>query len=139
MSTLTLRTATSSAEIDTNGAYLTVLKAGVKNVLFPAQYIGEKLRGGIPVCAPVFGPGDAVGLKQHGFARDTEWKVLRQSDTETLYSVAEKLNFKKETALHGSVEIMHLQEYDVTEKEVDEWPEITFSSVPDWLAAKRKN
>lgn len=39
-------------------------------------------------------------------------------------------------ALHGSVEIAYQAVYDVTEEEVDNWPEITFSDVPDWLATK---
>lgn len=59
-------------------------------------------------------------------------------DEEVLYDVARKLGFKKENALHGSVEIVYLQEYDVTEKEVDSWPEIIFSPVPAWLTTKRK-
>lgn len=58
---------------------------------------------------------------------------------ESLYAAAEKLGLDRSRALHGSVEIMYLREYDVTEKEVDAWPEITFSPVPDWLETKRKN
>lgn len=64
---------------------------------------------------------------------------IEAPDADTLYAVAEKLGFKKEAALHGSVEIMYLQEYDVTEKEVDSWPEIVFSAAPEWLSAKRKS
>ncbi len=64
---------------------------------------------------------------------------IEAADVETLYAVAEKLGFDKAEALHGSVEIIYVREYDVTESEVDAWPEITFSPLPDWLAAKRKN
>ena len=73
-----------------------------------------------------------------------EWPWVRPfveieaPNAEVLYAVAEKLGFSTKEALHGSVEIMYLREYDVTEKEVDAWPEIIFSSVPAWLAAKRK-
>ena len=41
-------------------------------------------------------------------------------------------------ALHGSIENVYQKYYDVTEVEVDHWPEIIFSSVPDWLERKRK-
>jgi len=76
-----------TAEIDTNGALVRSLTVGGnKQLLFPAQMIGEKLRGGIPICAPIFGPGDDVGLRQHGFARDVEWSVIHQSNDEVLLS-----------------------------------------------------
>lgn len=73
-----------------------------------------------------------------------EWPWVRPfmeieaPDAEALYAVAEKLGLQKETALHGSVEIMYLQEYDVTEQEVDAWPEIIFGPTPRWLERKRK-
>ncbi len=41
-------------------------------------------------------------------------------------------------AVHGSVEIAYQAEYDVTEAEVDSWPEGRFTPVPAWLEAKRK-
>ena len=59
-------------------------------------------------------------------------------NVETLYAVVEKLGLNKDTALHGSVEIIYLQEYDVTEQEVDAWPEIVFGATPQWLETKRK-
>lgn len=86
MSQIRLVSGNASAVLDTNGAYVTVLKNGGHDILFPAQRIGEKLRGGAPVCAPIFGPGDAVELKQHGFARDVEWVVTRQSQDEITLS-----------------------------------------------------
>lgn len=82
MSIIVLESAHARAEIDSNGAYLTNLTIRGADLLFPAQQIGEKTRGGIPVCAPIFGPGDSVGLKQHGFARDIGWKVRNSSDDE---------------------------------------------------------
>lgn len=59
-------------------------------------------------------------------------------DAQALYGAAEKLGLDPKAALHGSVEIMYLEEYDVTEEEVDGWPEITFSPVPEWLVIRRK-
>jgi D-hexose-6-phosphate mutarotase len=86
MSVLTLQSGAAIADIDTTGAYLTQLKNGMTELLFPAQRIGEKMRGGIPLCAPIFGPGDTVGLRQHGFARDVEWKVTRLEADEIVLS-----------------------------------------------------
>jgi len=63
---------------------------------------------------------------------------IEASAEKDLYVVAEKLGFEKEQALHGSVEIVYMQEYNVSEKEVDAWPEITFVPVPAWLEEKRR-
>lgn len=54
-----------------------------------------------------------------------------------LKAVADKLGLKMNNAVHGSVEIVYLAEYDVTEEEVDHWDEIIFVPVPDWLEARR--
>lgn len=70
-------------ELDLHGAYITSLQSAAgQDVLFTRTQIGEKLRGGIPVCAPIFGPGDSVGLAQHGFARDIDWDVVDKTDHE---------------------------------------------------------
>lgn len=64
------------AEINPLGAFVDNFTdcTGV-DLLFPRQIIGEKYRGGLPICAPVFGPGESVGLKQHGFARNLLWRT----------------------------------------------------------------
>ena len=80
MTLITLQKNDTLLEIGTEGAYIKNVVSNNTNILFPAQKIGEKLRGGIPLCAPVFGPGEVVGLNQHGFARDVEWVVLQKSD-----------------------------------------------------------
>ncbi len=54
-----------------------------------------------------------------------------------LKSVVGKLELDLDQALYGSVEPAYQKYYDVTEKEIDNWPEIVFSPVPDWLM-KRK-
>ena len=41
-------------------------------------------------------------------------------------------------AMHGSVETIYQMHYDVTEKEIDYWPNITFVPTPEWLIATRK-
>lgn len=71
----------SQLELDPQGGYVASYRregAGQKraDLLFPRQILADgKVRGGVPVCAPVFGPGGMVGLPQHGFARDVLWRV----------------------------------------------------------------
>lgn len=52
--------------------------------------------------------------------------------------VSEVLGFDWSEALYGSIENVYQTYYNVTEIEVDDWPEITFVPVPAWLEAKRK-
>jgi adenylate cyclase class 2 len=52
--------------------------------------------------------------------------------------VAAKLGLDWSLARHGSVENAYQAEYDVTEEEVDSWPEITFTPVPEWLEERRR-
>ena len=63
-----------------------------------------------------------------------EIESLNETD---LWSVAERLGLDKKLAMHGSVETVYQQHYDVTEDEIDQWPEITFVPIPDWLEKKR--
>lgn len=68
-----------SAIVNPEGAFVESLQApGGSDLLFPRQSVNGKDRGGIPVCAPVFGPGSRVGLAQHGFARNLTWETLEQ-------------------------------------------------------------
>lgn len=71
----------SIASINLNGAFLESLESPEgTQLLFPRQTVDGKDRGGIPVCAPVFGPGDKVGLAQHGFARNLAWRSVEQGE-----------------------------------------------------------
>ena len=63
---------------------------------------------------------------------------IEAPDEKKLKTTAEKLDLDYAKALHGSVETAYTAVYDVTELEIDYWPEITFSNVPDWLEKKRK-
>jgi len=51
---------------------------------------------------------------------------------------AVKIGFNWEEALYGSIENVYQKYYQVTEAEVDHWPQITFVPVPDWLKAKQR-
>ena len=53
-------------------------------------------------------------------------------------TLAEQLGLDWSKVLHGSVEVVYTAEYDVTEDEVNSWPEIMFTPVPESLNAKRK-
>ncbi len=57
---------------------------------------------------------------------------------QALEGVAKKLGLDLSTAVHGSVEIVYQQLYDVTEEEVCHWPEILFTPVPQWLEDRRR-
>ena len=57
---------------------------------------------------------------------------------EAVRSASSKLGMDWSNAMHGSVETVYQQHYDVTEEEIDAWPSITFVPVPDWLEKKRK-
>lgn len=63
---------------------------------------------------------------------------IEAPDEAGLKATAEKLGLDYSAALHGSVETAYQAVYDVTEQEVDNWPEIRFSDVPDWLASKAR-
>jgi hypothetical protein len=52
--------------------------------------------------------------------------------------MASKLGFDWKDVLHGSVEKVYQEIYDVTEAEVDSWNPITFTEVPQWLESKRR-
>lgn len=63
---------------------------------------------------------------------------LEGPDESKLKDIAQRLELDWQDALFGSVENVYQTYYTLTEEEIRSWPEITFSSVPDWLAAKQK-
>lgn len=65
-------------------------------------------------------------------------EIEAQSESK-LRTVAQKLDLDFAAALHGSVETAYQDVYDVTEEEIDDWKNIRFSNVPDWLAEKKKS
>ena len=57
---------------------------------------------------------------------------------EKLKAAAGKLGLRWGDAFYGSVEPAYQKYYAVTEKEINSWPEIIFSPVPDWLLKRKK-
>lgn len=55
-----------------------------------------------------------------------------------LRATAKKLGLLMATAQYGSNEIAYTSIYNVSEDDVNSWPEITFGDIPEWLAAKQK-
>ena len=70
----------SAAEIYLHGAHVTHFqKNGEPPLTFMSRKshfaAGEAIRGGVPICFPWFGNRD--GEPSHGFARITEWKLIK--------------------------------------------------------------
>jgi D-hexose-6-phosphate mutarotase len=79
-----IRTPTSTAEIYPHGAHVTGFqKNGEPPLLFLSAKSffapGKPIRGGVPVILPWFGNRD--GEPSHGFARTTEWQLVKTSVT----------------------------------------------------------
>jgi D-hexose-6-phosphate mutarotase len=77
-----IRTPWSTAEIYMHGAHVTHFqKNGEPPLLFVSarSYFaaGQPIRGGVPICFPWFGNRD--GKPSHGFARITEWQLVKTS------------------------------------------------------------
>ena len=77
-----IRTPWSAAEIYLSGAHVTHFQRnGEPPLLFVSRQshfaAGEAIRGGVPICFPWFGNRD--GEPSHGFARITEWQLVKTS------------------------------------------------------------
>ena len=101
---------------------------------------------------------ESIGLEQNSFQETKreswtldgaqieldEWPWVKsfveiEAESElALKKILNKLSIDITGAVHGSVEIVYQAEYNVTEAEVDGWPEIVFGKVPDWLASRRR-
>lgn len=64
---------------------------------------------------------------------------IEGSSEQEVRAAACALNFDWSRAMHGSVETVYQQHYDVSEEEIDNWPLITFIPVPEWLEKTRKD
>lgn len=59
--------------------------------------------------------------------------------TRAVEAVSAKLGFDMKDAHYGSVDEIYKLYYDVTENDINYCPEIKFTTIPDWLEAKRRN
>jgi adenylate cyclase class 2 len=64
---------------------------------------------------------------------------LEAGTEDQVRQTAQQLGLDWSKAMHGSVENAYQVYYDVTEAEVDHWPQITFEPVPAWLNQRRRN
>ncbi len=101
---------------------------------------------------------ESIGLKSYSYqeTKRESWRIgdvqieldtwpwipsfieIEAPSEEDLKNTAAILGLDYSKALHGSVETAYQDVYDVTEEEIDNWEEIRFSAVPDWLAVKAK-
>ena len=101
---------------------------------------------------------DAIGMKSNAFqeTKRESWKLgsteieldtwpwipsfveIEAENEDELKSVSKKLGLDYSNALHGSVETAYQAVYDVSEEEIDNWDEIRFTEIPNWLASKTK-
>ena len=81
----TLRKDKLELDIDLKGAWIKRFSKDGKDIFFPYKEmeIGgvHKLRGGMHVCAPNFGPDEILGeLAQHGYGRDENWDIIEEGE-----------------------------------------------------------
>jgi D-hexose-6-phosphate mutarotase len=63
-------------EVDPRGAYIRRLEYKSKQLFFPyTEFDDGKIRGGMHVCLPNFGPAPDQDLNQHGFGREALWQL----------------------------------------------------------------
>ncbi len=63
---------------------------------------------------------------------------IESDSEEKLKLVSKKLDLDWAQALYGSVEPAYQKYYDVTDAEINNWSEIVFCLVPDWLLKRKK-
>jgi adenylate cyclase class 2 len=100
----------------------------------------------------------SIGLVQNSFqeTKRESWKIgdteieldtwpwipsfieIEAKGEDALHRTAVTLGLDYAQALHGSVETAYQAVYNLSEEEIDNWPEIRFSEIPDWLKARRK-
>lgn len=78
-----LKTGVASAQVSLDGAWVETLTLENASVFYPKTTLetpsGAKIRGGMHVCLPNFGPGGDSGLAQHGFGRTSTWTLQEQT------------------------------------------------------------
>lgn len=150
-------------ELPEEGSYMRVRDEGDKITMSVKHLEKRSLEGMQEICLTVDNYQNAINfLNAAGHEPKAVQETLRESwvykgveididtwpwvptfveiegkSSEAVAAVAEALGFDMKDAYYGSVEIVYQQLYDVTEDEVNNWPEIKFIDVPDWLTAKQ--
>lgn len=63
---------------------------------------------------------------------------IEGASEELVATVASKLGFEMKDAHYGSSSEMYQAYYDIDVREINTWPEIKFTEVPEWLEKKRR-
>ncbi|KAI8986497.1 galactose mutarotase-like domain-containing protein [Pilobolus umbonatus] len=85
--TLTLKHSSGpTVEVDLFGATVTSWVVDDTERIFVSKLAkrdGSKaIRGGIPICFPIFGTKESIQLPQHGFARNTYWEYIGSEESQ---------------------------------------------------------
>lgn len=59
-------------------------------------------------------------------------------NTKSVQQTANQLGFKMSEALYGGADEVYKIYFDITNDEINFYPEIRFTNIPDWLAQKRR-
>ncbi len=86
MTEIILHNKSATMQVNTIGGYIDSLILKGREVLFPktSVQVGDdtKLRGGMHVCLPQFGPDSKNHLAQHGFGRTSDWEIRHQNESD---------------------------------------------------------
>ena len=86
MPEIILRNQSATMQVNTMGGYIDSLILKGREVLFPktSVQVGDdtKLRGGMHVCLPQFGPDSKNHLAQHDFGRTSDWEIRHQNESD---------------------------------------------------------
>ena len=85
-----------SISVISEGAVITKLRDGNLNIIYPQSKIGKKVRGGIPICFPFFGP------PKEGFREISQHGWLRQEDLEPDIRSKYRISFLGESIRYSS-------------------------------------
>ena len=86
MSEIILRNQSATIQVNTMGGYIDSLILKGREILFPKTSVqvanDTKLRSGMHVCLPQFGPDSKNHLAQHGFGRTSDWEIRHQNESD---------------------------------------------------------
>ncbi len=117
-----------SAKIALQGAHIFSYKTDLENLWVSsiANYEdGKAIRGGIPICWPVFGKPVYSQLNQHGFARNRMWELVNSKEEDDMTILTLRLrdtrdeHFDYKCELNVTFNIGNELEIELTTKNLD--------------------